>query len=158
MKIAMLIHSMTGNTKSVAEQAAEALKTDGNQVDFIALEVEGSYKKGDPSPLIVSRPVLTGYDGLVFGSHVEAFSLSAAMQTYLADLPDLEGRKTALILTQFFPFRWMGGIHALSQAKKAVEAKGGVISANTVVNWSRRDRDARIVSAVTALREAFSAG
>ncbi len=158
MKIAMLIHSMTGNTKNVAEQAAEALKTGGHQVDFIALEVEGSYKKGDPSPSIVSRPNLSGYDGLVFGSHVEAFSLSAAMKTYLADLPDLEGRKTALLLTQFFPFRWMGGIHALSQAKKAVEAKGGVVTAKTIVNWSRKDRDTRIASTVAALREVFSDG
>ena len=157
MKIAMLIHSMTGHTKSVAEQAAEALRTGGHQVDFIALEGEGSYKKGDPSPPIVSRPDLSGYDGLVFGSHVEAFSLSASMKAYLADLPELEGRKTALLLTQFFPFRWMGGNNALSQAKKAVEDKGGMVSAKTVVNWSRKDRDARIISAVAVLTAAFSA-
>ncbi len=157
MNIAMLIHSMTGNTKNVAESAAEALRAGGHKVEILALESEGSYKKGDPSPPIISRPELDAYDALVFGSHVEAFSLSSAMKAYLADLPDLKGRKTALLLTQFFPFKWMGGLRALDQGQKAVEAKGGVVVKELVVNWSRKDRDKRIALVGASLAEVFSA-
>ncbi|MCK5736763.1 MAG: hypothetical protein KAH21_09805 [Spirochaetaceae bacterium] len=157
MNIAMLIHSMTGNTKIAAERAVVVLRTSGHTVEILALESEGSYKKGDPSPPITSRPELEAYDALVFSSHVEAFSLSAAMKVYLADLPDLKGCKTALLLTQFFPFKWMGGLRALGQGKKAVEAKGGMVVKELVVNWSRKDRDKRISSAGASLAEAFSA-
>lgn len=67
---------MTGNTRVLAEAVQTALVESGHQVEYIALVPEGSYKPGQPSPPITTKTTFWDYDGLVFGSHVEAFSLS----------------------------------------------------------------------------------
>lgn len=100
-------------------------------------------------------PNVGQYDVLVFGSPVEAFSLSPVMISYLTQVDSLQNKKVACLVTQFFPYPWMGGNHAINQMKKICESRGAVIFGSKVVNWSSSRRNLKIIEAVDRLSKLF---
>lgn len=148
MNIGMIIHSETGNTEFVANKLMKNLQEKGHSVDFKKLiTVEGekhSFKE------IVEMPDLSPYDALVFGSHVEAFSLAQTMVSYLKKIEDISGKKIAMLTTQFFPKKWMGGNRAHKQMKALLVEKGGDVLGGEDVNWKKKDtgRAERISTAI----------
>lgn len=150
MRTAVIVYSQTGNTLSVAVKLVERLKAGGTEAHLVRLEPIGEVHPGVESIAFKNMPDLSGYDSLVFASPVQAFSLCSAMSAFLrqADLP--RGARAAFFVTQFFPFRWMGGSNALGQMKGLIERKGIEALPAGVVNWSRKDREARIDSVTEA--------
>ncbi len=65
---------------------------------------------------------------------------------------DPEG--SALLVTQAFPFAWMGGNQAVRQLRKACQAKGAHVCASGVVNWSR-GRERKTSEVVDRLSKCF---
>ncbi len=154
MDVGMIVHSQTGNTLSVAERLKENLSGAGHSVTLERLEPVGEVRPGAKDVEFKSLPELERHEGLVFGAPVHGFSLAPAMQAYLQKVPSLEGKRVACLVTQFFPFAWMGGSRAVRQMRKACQAKGAEVCGSGVVNWSR-GREHRIAEVVDRLSRCF---
>ncbi|MDY0345196.1 MAG: flavodoxin [Bacilli bacterium] len=151
LKIAIIIHSKTGNTLSVAEKIKDKLVNLGHQV---ALERVTASNNDEPEVAKIelsNKPGVEGYDAYVFGAPVNGFMLSGVMRAYLAQISELGNKPVYCFLTQYFPFRWMGGNNALRQFKIALNKKSALVKGTGIVNWSNKKRDALIDNTVNII-------
>ena len=155
MKISIILYSQTGNTYSVSLKLKEKLITAGHSVNIERLKVVGEVRPGTKDVKFEMLPDTEPYDVLVFGSPVQAFSLSSVMASYLTQIASLQGKKVALLVTQFFPFPWMGGNRTAGQMKKICESKGAAVCGAEIVNWSNPSREKRITEVVEKLSKLF---
>ena len=155
MKIGIILYSQTGNTYSVSLKLKVKLVTAGHSVNIERLKVIGEVQPGTKDIKFEKLPDTGSYDALVFGSPVQAFSLSSVMASYLTQIPSLQGKKVAFLVTQSFPFPWMGGNRTVGQMKKICEPKGATVCGAAVVNWSKRSREKRITEMVEKLCKLF---
>ena len=156
MKIGIIVHSQTGNTLSVAEKLQVKLSAAGHEVNLERLQVIGEGKPGAKNIRFESLPDTRSYDALVFGAPVQAFSLSGVMQSYLGQAETIQGKKVAMLLTQHFPYAWMGGNRAIGQLKTACKVKGAVICGAGIVHWSKAGREKQIEEVVRTLSQSLS--
>lgn len=119
------------------------------------LKIVGGWRQGIKDIEFESLPDTGGYDALVLGSPVEAFTLSPVMKRYLSLIASLQGKKTALLVTQHFPYPWLGGNRALRYMKKACRSKGAEVCAEAIINWSSRRRGRQIIDGVARLTGAI---
>ena len=153
MNIGIVIHSNTGNTEYVANKIKEVLKKKDHNIDYKKLQLV-SYKKSDTK--IKEMPDLSSYDAIIFGSHVEAFSLEAVIKAYLDKIEDISGKKVVCLTTQGLPFKWMGANNALKQMSALVKAKGGDVIATEDVSFSNHQkREGKILETVQIINELF---
>lgn len=151
MNIGIVVYSWTGNTLSVAEKLKERLATAGHTVNLEQVTVVGERKRGAREFELATKPDVGPYEEVVFGSAVEAFSLSPVLTAYLEGAGSLEGKKVACLVTQQFPYPWMGGNRAIRQMKKLCKAKGGTIVGAAIVNWAKSRREKTTAEAVDRL-------
>ena len=156
MNIGIIVHSQTGNTHSVAVKLQEKLSAAGHAVTLERLQVAGAIKPGTRDIPFETLPDTGRYDMLVFGAPVNAFSLSPVMKSYLNQVTAVRGKGVSLLVTQQFPYAWMGGHRAINQMRAACEAKGAVVLERGIVNWSRKERDQQIREVVDRLCKAMS--
>lgn len=154
MKIGIIVHSLTGNTLSVAEKLAEQLR----KLDHIAvvqqLEVVGGENTSNSKIENISlrnMPEITSYDALVFAGPVRAFSISPVLAKYFSTLTTLNGCRVSLFVTQQLSKPWLGGKHAIKQMKKQCLDLGASVIATGIVNWSNKNRDSQINDVVESL-------
>jgi flavodoxin len=150
MNIGMIVYSQTGNTHSVALKLEEKLSAAGHSVTMERLEVIGEVTPGKPVQL-KALPNAEQYDALVFGAPVMAFSLSPAMKSYLEQIASLQDKKVVCLVTQAFPYPWLGGNRAIGQMKKLCESKGATVCGSGIVNWMNSRRDQQIIEVVDRL-------
>lgn len=155
MKIGMIVHSQTGNTLSVAQKLQEKLSAAGHEVTLEHLKTIGEVSPGQQNVRFENVPGTEDYDVLVFGSPVQAFSLAPGMKAYMKQLPSLGGRDVALLVTQHFRYKWMGGKRAVRQLTRLCEEVGGNVCEAGIVNWSNRRREEQIVEVTERLATAF---
>ena len=155
MNIGIILYSETGNTYSVSQKLKEKLIKAGHSVNIERLKVIGKVHPGKKDIQFASLPNIEPYDALVFGSPVQAFSLSSAMTAYLSQIKSLQDEKVAFLVTQFFPFPWLGGNRAIGQMKKICESKGATICGTAVINWSKPSREKQITDMVEKLSKLF---
>ena len=70
------------------------------------------------------------------------------MVEYLKQVESLEGKKVACLITQAFPFPWLGGNRAVRQMTRACESKGATVCGSGIVNWMKKRREQQIVEVV----------
>lgn len=143
VNIGIIVHSQTNNTYSVAEKLQAKLKEAGNEINIEKVDMVGGNKPGSKDIQVENPPDVTGYDGLIFGSPVHAFSLAPAMKIYLEQIPSLQDKKVALYVTKGLPLKFTGGTRAIGQMEKICESKGGNIVGTDIVIW-RGDIDKNI--------------
>ena len=144
MNIGIIVYSQTGNTLSVAQRLQEKLTAAGHSATIEQIEVVGEIAPGQ-AVQFKTTPDPTPYDALVIGGPVQAFSLNQATKEYLKQCESLEGKPMACLVTQAFPFAWMGGNRALRQMAAEGGGNGGSLVGNGyVVNWMRKQREAQI--------------
>ena len=151
MNIGIVVYSWSGNTLSVAERLKERLAAAGHTVNLEQVTVVGERKRGAREFELATKPDVEPYDVVVFGAAVEAFSLSPVLTAYLKEVGSLEGKKVACLVTQQFPYPWMGGNRAIRQMKKLCVAKGGAIDGSAVVNWAESRREKTTAQAIDRL-------
>jgi len=156
MKIGIIVYSQTGNTLSVAEKLKEKLATAGHSPEIEQVTVVGGRKSGDRRFQLETRPDVAQYEALVFGAAVEAFSLSPVMRSYLTGVDSLRGKQVACLVTQFFPYPWMGGNRAIRQMRELCESKGATASGSAVVNWCRFRRAKTTALAIDRVTQALA--
>ncbi len=155
MKIALLIHSRTGNTLTVAQRLRTRLEAAGHQAEV--LEVKASDGSGDQPRSISfdSLPDLTPYGGIVAGAPVHAFSPAPVMTAFLERLPSLDGKTAGCFVTQAFPFPWMGGNRSVRLMMRLLAEKGARVAGSGVVNWGRSCRERLVRETVERLAGLF---
>jgi NAD(P)H dehydrogenase (quinone) len=154
MDIGLIVYSQTGNTYSVATKLQEKLSAAGHSVTLERIEVVGEVSPGQ-TVQFKTLPDASKYDALVFGSPVQAFSLCQAMVDYLEQIPPLQGKKVACLVTQALPYPWLGGNRAVSRMKRACESKGATVCGSGIVNWMKKRREQQIVEVVDELSSFF---
>ena len=140
MKIALVIHSNSENTLSVAEKIKLKLLAQGHEAVIEKVSASNNQEIELNKVELTNNPDLQGYDACVFGAPVHAFSLSGVMRFYLGQIKDFEAKPVFCFVTQHFPFRCLGGNHALRQFEKALNNKNALIKGTSVVNWSSKKR------------------
>jgi len=155
MKIGIIIYSQTGNTLSVAKKIEEKLIAEKHNVILEQIQILGKAHPGSKDIKFKNIPDVSQYDKLLFGAPVQAFSLAIPMSAYLSQLNSLQGKKATLLVTQQFPFPWMGGSRTVRQMKKLCESKGVKIIGSEIVNWSKSTREQQIAEVVERLTGLF---
>ncbi|HUT86844.1 MAG TPA: flavodoxin [Candidatus Heimdallarchaeota archaeon] len=155
MNIGIIVYSQTGNTLSVAEKLKEKLAAVRHVVVLEQVTVAGGRKSGDRAFQLETRPDVAQYEALIFGSAVEAFSLSAVLATYLRGIGSLEGKQVACLVTQSFPYPWMGGNRAIRQMRRICESKGATVRGSAIVNWAKSRRAKTTAQAIERLSSLF---
>lgn len=150
MKTAIIVHSFTGNTLSVAEKLKDTLEKRGVNVYLEKIEPTGGENKNDVDPARISfqsRLDLTEFDNVVIAGPVRGFSMSPVLKAYF-DQGSFKNRKVYLFVTHFFPFAFMGGNSAISQMKKFVEQREGIVLNSRIIDWKSPSREKEIRSLV----------
>jgi len=155
MNIGIIVYSQTGNTLSVAEKLKAELDKAGHSVTLEQVTVVGGREQGDRSFQLEETPEPGGYDAVVFGSYVEAFSLTPVFSRYLKHIGSLQGKRVACLITQQFPYPWLGGNRAIRQMRKLCESKGASIRGTAIVNWAQSRRERTTSDAVERLARLF---
>ena len=155
MNIGIIVYSQTGNTLSVAQKLEKKLSLAGHTVILKQVKVVGERIRGDRDFQLETLPDAGPYDALVFGSAVEGFSLSPVLTTYLNQIESLQGKKVACLVTQLFPYPWMGGNRAIRQMERLCTSKGATVCGSGVVNWMRLRREKTTTKAVDQLSRVF---
>lgn len=158
MKIGIVVHSSTGNTLSVAQKLKEKLITAGHSVYIEQLTPVGGEKTNETNISNIrfeKQPDVSTYDALIFSCPVRGASMSLVLKAYLSQLVSLKNKKTACLVTEAFPFPWMGGTRAISQIKEICESKGTSILGAGIVNWMGKQREKRISDVVDMLSKVF---
>ena len=156
MNIGIFLHSQTGNTYSVASKLKEKLVTLGNEVELERLKVIGEDKPGKKDITLEKIPETAKYDTIIFASPVQAFSLSAVMETYLKQINSLKDKNVGCLMTQFFPFPFLGGNRAMRQIINICVRKEATIFGTGIVNWSRSNREEQIRKIVESMAKQIS--
>ena len=154
MNIGIILYSQTGNTLSVAQKLQEKLTAAGHSATIEQIEVAGEIAPGQ-AVQFKTTPDPTPYEALVLGGPVQAFSLNQATKEYLKQCAPLEGKSVACLVTQAFPYAWMGGNRAARQMRALVEGKGGTTIGNGIVNWMRKTREQQIQEVTDKLSQLF---
>lgn len=155
MKIGIIIYSLSGNTAFVAGNLKEKLLAAGHEVNLEQVSTVGKGPPAEKTFQLKTAPGVSGYDGLIFGSPVHAFSLSQVMSAYLDQLPSLQGKKVACFVTKLLPFHWTGGNRAVARMKKVCESKGGEVCGSAVAVFKKSRRDSEVSNAVNKLCSLF---
>jgi hypothetical protein len=141
----------------VASKLKEKLVTLGNEVELERLNVKGGDKPGKKDVTLEKTPELGKYDVIIFASPVQGFSLSPVMSTYLKQINSIRGKNVGCLMTQFFPFPFLGGNRAMRQIIKICENNGATIFSTGIVNWSRSSREEKINKIVDNMTKQISA-
>jgi flavodoxin len=156
MNIGMVIYSQSGNTLSVAEKIKSKLAEGGHTVTLEQIGISGD-KPAQPGKFKLTQvPAVEGYEALIIGSPVQAFSLNPVMKEYLATLPDLKSKKVALFVTKQLPALWLGGTGSIKLMKQACEKRGASVIGSDIVPWADSKREEATRQCVTNMTEYFS--
>ena len=158
MNIGIIIYSRTGHTHSVATRLMHKLVAAGHTVKMERLQPVGATAPGTKHVQFATLPNPAQYDALVFGSAVEAFTLSAVMASYLQQIASLRGKQVACLVTEGFPLPSMGGNQAIAQMKSLLESKGATVRGAGIVNWLNLRRGRQIAQVVDQLSDLFGSG
>ncbi len=155
MKIALLIHSKTGNTLSVADKLCASLAAAGHEAEILRVSAENEDEAAKGNVTLFPVPDISGFNGYVFAAPVWGFRLSLVMQQYLTGIPALDGKKAACFVTHKLPKAFLGGNGSVRQLISALSHKGAKIAASGVINWSSKKREAEITALVGQITKAF---
>lgn len=148
MKTAIIVHSLTGNTLSVAERLKDTLEKRGVNVYLEKVEPAGGENKNEMDTTKIAfrnRLDLTEFDNIVIAGPVRGFSMSPVLKAYF-DQSSLKNRKVYMFVTHFFPFAFMGGTSAINQMKNFVEQRGGIVLDSSIIDWKNPSRERKIQS------------
>jgi len=154
MNIAIIVYSRTGHTLSVAEALGKRLSADGHEVTLEQLEIEGPVDLSAATAKLKARPSIAPYDGLVLGTPVNGGRMSAAMNSYLEQVPTLHGKRVAFLLTHFFVRGW-GANQTVRQMTEVCQSKGADVRGTGTVRWTGLGRRRRISTTLDEVAGCF---
>lgn len=154
MKIGIVVYSMTGHTLSVATKLQETLSAAGHDVRLEQLRVTGPVSLGATDAPLETVPAIDPYDALVFAAPVRGGIPAPPMASYLRQLPSLEEKRVACLVTGVFPAGW-GRNQTLAQMAETCTSKGATVCGSGSVGWWSFRRRRQITEVVDRLSELF---
>ncbi len=131
MKVAIIVHSKTGNTMKLAQKIESLLHERNYKVGLFDLQTDVSLHPGIKEFQITNLPDLSQYDIILAGAPVWAFRASPLIVKAIATVTGIEGKIFVPFVTMHFPFpNLLGGsvlnkMRALS-LKRSAKPLGGV--------------------------------
>ncbi len=116
MKTGIVVYSETGNTLGIAEALKERLSEAGKDADILQIRADKRRRKLEASPEV------EGYDYLVFGAPVHAFTVARPMKLFLKRLSSTDVR-VGIYVTQAA----IGKTIALRRMRKMLKKKGASV-------------------------------
>ncbi len=149
MKIAIIVHSKTGNTLKFAEKIKEKLTAAGHEVDLTHLQtatpVDGKSIRQKNGISFTSLPDVSSADAVLFGGPVWGFNPSPViLQAMLALAHQMKGKLMLPFLTMGFPFAWMGGKGSLNRMRRTAGTMGARVLNGAIVTGQRKGFDERL--------------
>ncbi len=131
MKIAILVHSKTGNTLRLAGMVESLLIAKTHDVRIFDLITDVDLKPGLKEFKIKNLPDLTGYDTILAGAPIWAFQASPLIIKALEDVIGIEGKTFVPFVTMHFPLPGLIGRAGLNKMraiaiKRQATTLGGV--------------------------------
>lgn len=141
MKIGIIVFSKTGHTYEAAFRLAAKLKTIGHEAIVDRILVVDDKETKPENMRFEYQPDITGYDLLIFGAPVWAFSLCEFMRKYLTELSLPQGMRTMCYVTMGLSFLSFGGKRAIKQMEAVLEEKGSLVLETATVSWGATKRE-----------------
>jgi multimeric flavodoxin WrbA len=123
-------------------------------VNLERVEASRPARPGATHVPLKTKPEIDPYDALVFGAPVWGGALASPMASYLEQVPSLQGKKVACLVTHLFPSGW-GGNQTIRQMKEICESKGATVCGSGSVGWLRLGRKRKIADVVDDLASCF---
>ncbi|MGE3062642.1 MAG: flavodoxin family protein [bacterium] len=142
MKTLIIVHSETGNTKLFAEEIKKAIEKKGLECGITQIETDAPMRNYNPSKQvlnIINLPEVEGYDYVLLGGPVMAFSANAAVMKCIRDLKSLKGRKFIPFVTQHLPFPFLGGTNAIRMMSNEAKKSGAEVLEGGIINIAWHD-------------------
>ncbi len=155
MNIGIIIYTQTGNTGIVARKLQEKLSDAGHTANVEQITISGDTPAQPGKFKLDNVPAVDGYDAIIFGSPVQAFSLNPVMKSYLEQLPSMTNNKVACFVTKQLPISWTGGTQATGKMRSICGAKGAVVKGGEIIFWSKGKRDQSVSKGVENLSNLF---
>ncbi len=131
MKIAVIVHSQSGNTRKFADSIFDKLTSNGHTVNLTQLETSTPVKGGNVRQKMDIRftnlPNIDDADIVMFGGPVWAFSPSPVIIAAMEQLANLKAKKVVNFATMGFPLKGMGGKAALAWMNRTVGTLGAKV-------------------------------
>ncbi|MBS3972872.1 MAG: flavodoxin family protein [Erysipelotrichia bacterium] len=146
MNIALIIHSQTGNTLTIAQRLKQHLENDNHKVYLLHIK-----NKDDANTMKTPVDIITygdlpstEFDVVIYGGWVQAFGLCLGFSEYLQHHEPQKSQKVFTYVTQHFPYAWMGGNRALSQMKSILAKKNMQVYSFQVFNKTNKNLEQQI--------------
>lgn len=140
MNIAIIVHSQTGNTLSVAQKLRTRFEEKGHSVSLSHIKDSDSQDSSNQKPgaVFLGDELPQDSDVLIIAGWVQAFSLCQGLSNFLNTWPIIKTHQTHIFVTHHFPYAWMGGNNAISQMKSSLSKQNIVVNSAKVFNWSNK--------------------
>ncbi len=136
MKIAIIVHSQSGNTRKFADSLFDKLSSSGHNVNLTQLETATPVKGGSVRQKMdisfTNLPNIQDADLILFGGPVWAFGPSPVIIAAIEQLGSLKSKKVVNFATMGFPLKGMGGKAALAWMNRCVGTQGAKVLYSTV--------------------------
>jgi flavodoxin len=126
VKIAIVVHSQTGNTAQFARAIADKLRIQGHETDIELLRVSGRITPRTRNVEFKRLPEVSEYDVILFGGPVWAFNASPAIMSYISTFASLKHKRVLCFVTHGLP-RFLGAARALGRMQSALELLGAEV-------------------------------
>jgi flavodoxin len=150
VKIAIVVHSQTGNTAQFARVIAEKLRLRGYEADVELLRVSGSINPRTRSVEFKRLPEVGDCEVLLFGGPVWAFNASPAIMSYINTFASLKHKRVLCFVTHALP-RFLGAGRALRRMQSALELLGAEVLPGVEVAGARPSQTKMDAAAATAV-------
>jgi flavorubredoxin len=158
MKIGVFVHSKTGNTARLALAVTHALREKGHDVAVELLRPVGKVNPGSPHVEFRNLPDATGYEAVLVGGPIWAFSASPVVTSAIKQIPGLKGKKALYFLTSFLPGPVSGCKRAQARVSGLLQEAGSVVLEGCSLSWGLWCSKKRLDSAVEKIRATVLGG
>lgn len=153
MKVGIIVYSYTGHTLEVAKKLEEAIKAKGHLVTIELIEPMENKPGSVSQVLLRNSPNISGYDFVIFGSPVQAFTLAGVMKKYLSSLPNFKNKNGYSFVTRQLKKKWLGGSRAIKWIENKCQEKGINILDSAMISWSSKTLDNDINDVINKLSD-----
>lgn len=154
MNVGIVVYSLSNHTLTVAESLKEKLLADGHSVTLERVETVGPPKPQFENAELKTKPPVDAYDALVFACPVRGGTIPPPMRRYLEQIPSLQDKQVACLVTHFFKREW-GTNQVLAALRELCESKGATVRGVGEVRWFSLQREQQIAQVVEDLSRLF---
>jgi flavodoxin len=135
MKIAIFVHSQSGNTAKLGLALTHALREKGHDVSIELLRPISKVNSWIRNVKFRTVPEPEEYDVILFGGPNWAFGSSPVIVSLLKQLSTLKGKKTMFFLTSALPDFLSGAKRGIARVNELCEGLGATVLPAVSVVW-----------------------